>query len=268
MRGRRTGEAAGSSTRTCSTTGARPAPPASRALYDGGRGTPVKPLNDSKGCGGVMRVAPDRARRPSTASTTAARAAALTHGHPSGYLSSGAFADVVGELLGGAALPDAIASARVELAQWPDHDETMRSIDAAVALAASGHVDAERIETLGGGWVGEEALAIGLCCALVAPDVRTRPRARGQPQRRQRQHRLDRRQPPRRDPRRRRAARRPARPARGSRRHRDRGRAISPTCSSTGVRSTAPATHLAEHARRDAAVKDRPLARTGFSWYR
>ena len=73
----------------------------------------------------------------------------------------------------GAALPDAIASARVELAQWPDHDETMRSIDAAVALAASGDVDAERIETLGGGWVGEEALAIGLCCALVAPDVRS-----------------------------------------------------------------------------------------------
>ncbi len=70
-------------------------------------------------------------------------------------------------------LPDAIASARVELAQWPDHDETMRSIDAAVALAASGDVDAERIETLGGGWVGEEALAIGLCCALVAPDVRS-----------------------------------------------------------------------------------------------
>ncbi len=29
------------------------------------------------------------------------------------------------------------------------------------------------METLGGGWVGEEALAIGLCCALVAPDVRS-----------------------------------------------------------------------------------------------
>jgi ADP-ribosylglycohydrolase len=42
-----------------------------------------------------------------------------------------------------------------------------------VALASSGPVTAEAIETLGGGWVGEEALAIGLCCALVAPDVRS-----------------------------------------------------------------------------------------------
>ena len=142
------------------------------ALYEGGRGTPVKPLNDSKGCGGVMRVAPI-ALVTEHRFATAARAAALTHGHPSGYLSAGAFAHVVGELLRGATLPDAIASARVELAQWPDHDETMRSIDAAVAQAASGNVSAERIETLGGGWVGEEALAIGLCCALVAPDVRS-----------------------------------------------------------------------------------------------
>jgi ADP-ribosyl-[dinitrogen reductase] hydrolase len=142
------------------------------ALYEGGPGTPVKPLNDSKGCGGVMRVAPIGLVTEHRFAT-AARAAALTHGHPSGYLSSGAFAHVVGDLLQGATLPDAIASARVELAQWPDHNETMRSIDAAVAVAAFGDVDAERLETLGGGWVGEEALAIGLCCALVAPDVRS-----------------------------------------------------------------------------------------------
>ena len=30
------------------------------ALYEGGRGTPDEPLNNSKGCGGVMRVAADR----------------------------------------------------------------------------------------------------------------------------------------------------------------------------------------------------------------
>ena len=237
------------------------------ALYEGGRGTPVKPLNDSKGCGGVMRVAPI-ALVTEHRFATAARAAALTHGHPSGYLSSGAFAHVVGELLRGATLPDAIASARVELVQWPDHDETMRSIDAAVALAASGVVDAERIETLGGGWVGEEALAIGLCCALVAPDVRSglelavnhsgdsdstgsiAGNLLGA------LHGVD------------------ALPAdllgqieRSPRSSRP-WPAISPMSSSTGVRSTAPATRLAEHGRRDAAVDDRPLARTGFSWYR
>src|SRR6185295_5653313 len=101
-----------SSTRTCSTTGARLGTTCLSALYEGGRGTPVKALNDSKGCGGVMRVAPIGLVAEHRFAT-AARAAALTHGHPSGYLSAGAFAHVVGDLLQGATLPDAIASARV-----------------------------------------------------------------------------------------------------------------------------------------------------------
>ena len=59
------------------------------------------------------------------------------------------------------------------LVTWPEHEETSAAIDGALELAASGDVTPEALETLGGGWVGEEALAIGLCCALVAPDVRT-----------------------------------------------------------------------------------------------
>ena len=42
-------------------------------------------------------------------------------------------------------------------------------MQAAVALAAAGAPSAERVERLGGGWVAEEALAIGLYCALAAP---------------------------------------------------------------------------------------------------
>ncbi len=60
------------------------------ALFSGKTGTPEKPLNDSKGCGGVMRVAPVGlvATDPFD---LGCRAAAITHGHPSGWLASGAF---------------------------------------------------------------------------------------------------------------------------------------------------------------------------------
>jgi ADP-ribosylglycohydrolase len=142
------------------------------ALEAGGDGSPEHRINGSKGCGGVMRVAPIAAL-PDHWFEVGARAAALTHGHPSGYLSAGALAHIVGECVRGRPLPDAVERAKAVLATWDEHEETLDAIDAAVALASSGNVDAEALETLGGGWVGEEALAIGLCCALVAPDVRT-----------------------------------------------------------------------------------------------
>ena len=41
-------------------------------------------------------------------------------------------------------------------------------VEAAIDLAAAGSPSAERVESLGGGWIAEEALAIGLYCALVA----------------------------------------------------------------------------------------------------
>jgi ADP-ribosylglycohydrolase len=142
------------------------------ALEAGSDGSPEHRINASKGCGGVMRVAPIAAL-PGDWFEVGARAAALTHGHPSGYLSAGALAHIVGECVRGVPLPDALEHAKAVLVTWDDHEETLRAIDAAVALASSGDVTAEALETLGGGWVGEEALAIGLCCALVAPDVRT-----------------------------------------------------------------------------------------------
>ncbi|HET9003219.1 MAG TPA: ADP-ribosylglycohydrolase family protein, partial [Gemmatimonadaceae bacterium] len=42
--------------------------------------------------------------------------------------------------------------------------------DRAVALASNGSPSAERVESLGAGWVAEEALAIAVYCALVFQD--------------------------------------------------------------------------------------------------
>jgi ADP-ribosylglycohydrolase len=50
--------------------------------------------------------------------------------------------------------------------------ETTAALHEALDLAAEGSPTAEKVETLGAGWVGEEALAIAVYCALVQPDVR------------------------------------------------------------------------------------------------
>jgi ADP-ribosylglycohydrolase len=142
------------------------------ALYAGGTGSPEDQQNWSKGCGGVMRVAPIAALRDHWFEV-GARAAAITHGHPSGYLSAGAVAHIIGECVRGTPLLDAVERAKAVLVTWDDHQETLAAIDDALTLARSGEVTPEALETLGGGWVGEEALAIGLCCALVALDVRS-----------------------------------------------------------------------------------------------
>ena len=146
-----------------------------RQTVDGRRvGTVDNPLNDSKGCGGVMRVAPV-ALWPGTAADVfrlGVDAAALTHGHPSGYLAAGAFAVIVRQVLHGAPVPDAVAAARAALIGWRGHDETLAALDAAVTLAEKGHPEPEAIaERLGSGWVAEEALAIAVCAALAADDL-------------------------------------------------------------------------------------------------
>ncbi|GAA3026282.1 ADP-ribosylglycohydrolase family protein [Streptomyces glomeratus] len=137
-----------------------------------GRPGPVN--SDSKGCGAVMRSAPFGLTRvpADTAFAMAARSAQTTHGHPTGYYSAGAFAAIVAHLVEGDSLEGAVLRAARLLARYPGHEETTDALREALDLAAEGSPTAERVETLGGGWVGEQALAIAVYCALVEPDVR------------------------------------------------------------------------------------------------
>ena len=144
------------------------------ALHDPRFGSMEEPLNNSKGCGGVMRVAPV-GLWPLTEWESfepfrlGAEIAALTHGHPSGYLSAGFLASLISRIVHGASLPDAVAACRRELADWPNHQETSAAVAKAVQLAgATPRPTPAAVESLGGGWTGEEALAIALYCALTA----------------------------------------------------------------------------------------------------
>ncbi|MBI2863789.1 MAG: ADP-ribosylglycohydrolase family protein [Chloroflexi bacterium] len=142
------------------------------ALRGGEMGTVDRPLNDSKGCGGVMRVAP-------VGLVTAdpfrmgCEVAAITHGHPSGCLSAGFLASVISAIVNGDSLGSAIGSTRDTLLTWPSHEECLNAVDSAVRLASSASPTPETIERLGESWVGEEALTISLFCCLTAKDFET-----------------------------------------------------------------------------------------------
>jgi ADP-ribosylglycohydrolase len=138
-------------------------------------GTCDEPLNDSKGCGGVMRVAPVGLFVPDPAESfaLASELAALTHGHPSGWISAGAFGAMISCIVDGASVRDAVADGLSRARARRGHEETTAALHAAIDLACDGMPSPEALETLGGAWVGEEALAIGVCCALAAPDFRT-----------------------------------------------------------------------------------------------
>ena len=147
-----------------------------RRTEDTGWGTPAR--NDSKGCGGVMRSAPigflallEDAHGLPTVFDIATEAASYTHGHPTGQIASGALALLIGHLMLGADLETAAAETLRYVRHVPRGQETARAL-----MLAMENIDLEHrpnrahLETLGGGWVAEEALAIALHCALTYPE--------------------------------------------------------------------------------------------------
>ncbi len=146
-------------------------------------GKATRATNDSKGCGGVMRIAPvgmyfahslERERHPDrllpNIFATGNDLAAITHGHPSGCLSAGVLAVIVSLVLVGGALTEAIHAAKEELRKHPSHKETLSAVEKAERLAKSRPRERSALRELGKGFVAEEALAMGIYCALGARD--------------------------------------------------------------------------------------------------
>ncbi|MFD7510749.1 ADP-ribosylglycohydrolase family protein [Streptomyces sp. NPDC059853] len=144
-------------------------------LADEVMGTVEKPKNpDSKGCGTVMRSAPFGLLvgwEPQLVFQLGVECAAQTHGHPTGRLAAGAFAAIVHALVRGDGLDAAVQKALAQLSSWPDHEETTDALQRALGAVRQGMPSPERVAALGEGWVAEEALAIGVYCALVAEDM-------------------------------------------------------------------------------------------------
>ena len=152
------------------------------ALSSGICGRIAAPVNNSKGCGGVMRVAPVGLYLQSLgfslydSDMIAAEAAAVTHGHPLGYMPAAALAQIIGYSVN---MPDSpllysVMSAKHALGKlFPDEPElsTMTGlIDRAIELSLMDMDDLDAIRQLGEGWTGEECLAIAIYCALKYSD--------------------------------------------------------------------------------------------------
>ena len=146
------------------------------ALGGGVAGTIDKPVNGSKGCGGVMRVAPCGVAAKLTggaegAAVAAAKLAAITHGHPLGWLSAAGLAYIVARAAQGEsdiarAVTDSTAAMERLFGGGKHVKRQNELIMRACDLSARTVSDERAIASLGEGWVGEEALAIAVYCAL------------------------------------------------------------------------------------------------------
>lgn len=150
--------------------------------------------NDSKGCGGVMRVAPvglmaatyfnhygEKNGRDWTSQRVAYLAgacAALTHKHPLGYMSAAFHALLIYKIvlcenpITPAEFDRLCESSLAELPQLYEKPEEKTALEElqsivrkALSLAESKEPAATVIPYLGQGWVGEETVAIALYCA-------------------------------------------------------------------------------------------------------
>lgn len=145
------------------------------ALENGVAGTIDEPINDSKGCGTIMRMAPVGLMFYSDnqqAFEVGCDLAAITHGHPTGYLSAGFFAAMIADLAVGISIQKAIENAIVILKKWEQHDETLNAVIKALQLyekvkSNSIALNPETYEQLGSGWIAEEALSLSVFASLV-----------------------------------------------------------------------------------------------------
>lgn len=137
------------------------------ALQNGRPGSVSEPVNSSKGCGGVMRTAPvGLLFPPEQAFAVGGECAALTHGHPSGYLPAAVVAAMTSVFAAGGTVPDALGEARARLDVVAGNRETLAAIEVAERYAFAGRAGIEVERKLGEGWTGESALAISLYCIL------------------------------------------------------------------------------------------------------
>lgn len=150
------------------------------ALGSGEQGTIEAPINRSKGCGGVMRVAPvglyfDPNNRPDEeADRIGAEVAAITHGHELGYIPAATLTHIIGRLAhDDVSVEEAVASAlkaTEKLFSRAKHlSYYMKLMNKALALSKEDVADLDAIHELGQGWVAEETLAIAVYCALKYP---------------------------------------------------------------------------------------------------
>lgn len=119
-----------------------------------------------------MRVAPvGLLYSPEEAFRLGCETAEITHGHRTGILSAGFLAMTIALLLDGMSLRKAIyKTSRFMMDNFRGYEETLNAVNLALEYAEKTEHSERTLAKVGQGWIAEEALAIGLYCALVAGD--------------------------------------------------------------------------------------------------
>ena len=144
-----------------------------------------EPCNYSKGCGGIMRVAPiplfaaaNNCLDDSGVAQLAADAAECTHQHPLGFLPASLFAvllykvvpmspNQVREEIDSIVTDTVNILDRIYKGKYESDKQILKELtEKAMQLAHSDATDADAIRQLGEGWTGEEAWAIALYSAV------------------------------------------------------------------------------------------------------
>jgi len=153
---------------------------ACESILNGGR-----PFNISKGCGGIMRVAPlgllqaayfykngEGLMNTARLAANGANIAKITHLHPLGYLPAALLTLVIARIVMlsseevNQSFIDIVKESLEVVMNFERNDELEEITQKAILLAESNSPDVDAIRLLGEGWTGEEAWAISLFCVV------------------------------------------------------------------------------------------------------
>ncbi len=134
-------------------------------------------VNNSKGCGGVMRIAPlglmFHKMNTLRLDSEAAQIAAITHGNSLGYMPASVLTHIINRIVFPKEkltlkqiVQEAMGRAKELFAEDEHLQEFVDIIDLAIELSENGESDQDNIRRIGEGWVAEETLAIAIYCAL------------------------------------------------------------------------------------------------------
>lgn len=144
-----------------------------------------EPINNSKGCGGVMRIAPiplymackNHQGRITEAYMRAGEAAEITHQHLLGFIPAAFLSDIIYQIL--CEEKEITRDIFVEIIEYglkitrmfgrnftEEVAEFEKEIIKTVKLADSNLPDVEAIDQIGEGWTGDETVAIAIYCTL------------------------------------------------------------------------------------------------------
>ncbi|GFH38271.1 ADP-ribosylglycohydrolase family protein [Streptomyces pacificus] len=153
-----------------------PAPACLTGLADEVLGTIDKPKNPTaRDAGALVRSAPFGLLvgwEPRLVCQLAVECAAQTHGHPTAYLSAGAFAVIVHGLARGETVEGSVQRALSLLTPRPGHQPVTDALRRAVGAVHQGIPSSTGVDALGDPEHAEDALAVAVYCTLAGEDVR------------------------------------------------------------------------------------------------